>query len=115
MELSTVAEAKTPKEFFEHILPRRFKPDKAVGVDVIIQVDIAGPNGGSWAVTIRNQRLDVKEGTHASPKLLIAIEEKDYLDVVNGKMSGEKAFFSGKLQFKGDLGTALRLKEMGFL
>ncbi|MEM3377403.1 MAG: SCP2 sterol-binding domain-containing protein [Candidatus Bathyarchaeia archaeon] len=110
-----MAEAQTPREFFERILPRRFKPDKAVGVDVTVQVDIAGPNGGSWTVTIKNQKIGVKEGTHASPTLLIAMEEKDYLDVVNGKISGEKAFFSGKLRFKGDLGMALRLKEMGFL
>ncbi|MCW4007934.1 MAG: SCP2 sterol-binding domain-containing protein [Candidatus Bathyarchaeota archaeon] len=110
-----MAEAHTPREFFERILPRRFKPDKAVGVDVTVQVDIAGPNGGSWTVTIKNQKIGVKEGTHASPTLLIAMEEKDYLDVVNGKISGEKAFFSGKLRIKGDLGMALRLKEMGFL
>ncbi|MGB9915162.1 MAG: SCP2 sterol-binding domain-containing protein [Candidatus Bathyarchaeales archaeon] len=110
-----MAEAQTPREFFERILPRRFKPDKAVGADVTVQVDITGPNGGSWTVTIKNQKIGVKEGTHASPTLLIAMEEKDYLDVVNGKISGEKAFFSGKLRFKGDLGMALRLKEMGFL
>jgi putative sterol carrier protein len=110
-----VEEAQTPKEFFEQILPRRFKPDKAAGADVTVQINIEGPNGGSWVVAIKNQKIEVKEGTHASPTLLIAMAEKDYLDVVNGKTSGEKAFFSGKLRFKGDLGLALRLKEMGFL
>jgi hypothetical protein len=47
-----VTEAKTPKEFFEKILPMRFKPEKAAGVDVTVQVNIAGPNGGDWTVTI---------------------------------------------------------------
>ncbi|MEM2999417.1 MAG: hypothetical protein QXX34_02700 [Candidatus Bathyarchaeia archaeon] len=55
-----MAEAQTPREFFERILPRRFKPDKAVGVDVTVQVDIAGPNGGSWTVTIKNQKIGLK-------------------------------------------------------
>jgi putative sterol carrier protein len=41
--------------------------------------------------------------------------EADYIDLINGKMSGEKAFFTGKLRFKGDIGLALKLRETGFL
>jgi putative sterol carrier protein len=37
------------------------------------------------------------------------------MDLINGKMSGEKAFITGKLRFKGNIGLALRLKETGFL
>ncbi len=108
-------EAKTPKEFFEKVLPNRFKPNKAAGVDVTVQINIIGPNGGDWAVTIKNQKLEVKEGTYPSPTLVINIAETDYMDVVNGKMSGEKAFMTGKLKFKGDIALALRLRETGFL
>ena len=108
-------EAKTPREFFDKILPGRFKPDKAAGVEVTVQVSIVGDNGGDWVVAISNQQLEVKEGTHPSPQLLVKMKEKDYLDVVNDKMSGQTAFFSGKLQLKGDIMLALRLKDMGFL
>jgi putative sterol carrier protein len=110
-----VTEAKTPKEFFEEVLPRRFKPDKALGIDVTVQVNITGPNGGDWVVTIKNQKLEAKEGTHPSPTLELDMAETDYMDLVNGKMSGEKAFITGKLRFKGNIGLALRLKETGFL
>jgi putative sterol carrier protein len=41
--------------------------------------------------------------------------ETDYMDLVNGKLSGEKAFMTGKLQFKGNMALALRLREAGFL
>jgi putative sterol carrier protein len=110
-----VTEAKTPEEFFEKVLPRRFKPDKALDIDVTVQINITGPNGGDWVVTIKNQKLDVKEGTHPSPTLELNMAETDYMDLVNGKMSGEKAFITGKLRFKGNIGLALRLKETGFL
>jgi putative sterol carrier protein len=110
-----VTEAKTPKEFFEEILPRRFKPDKALGIDVTVQVNITGPNGGDWVVTIKNQKLEVKEGTHPSPTLELNIAETDYMDLINGKMSGEKAFLTGKLRFKGNIALALKLRETGFL
>jgi putative sterol carrier protein len=43
------------------------------------------------------------------------IEEKAYMDIVNGKLSGEEAFITGKLALKGDLGLALKLKKLGFL
>ncbi len=108
-------EAKTPREFFEQILPERFRPEKAAGIDVIVQVSIIGSNGGDWVVTIKNQQLEVKEGIHPSAKLTVTMKEKDYLDVVNGRISGERAFFGGKLQIKGDFILALRLREAGFL
>ena len=110
-----MTEAETPKEFFEEVLPRRFKPDKALGIDVTVQVNITGPNGGDWVVTIKNQKLEAKEGTHPSPTLELDMAETDYMDLINGKMSGEKAFLTGKLRFKGDIGLALKLKETGFL
>jgi putative sterol carrier protein len=108
-------ETRTPREFFDNILPARFKPEKAVGIDVVAQVSIIGPNGGDWVVIIKDQKLEVKEGVHQSPKLTVTMKEKDYLDVINGKISGERAFFSGKLQVKGDIILALRLKDAGFL
>jgi putative sterol carrier protein len=108
-------EAKTPKEFFEKVLPNKFKPDKAAGINVIVQVKITGPDGGDWIVTIKNQKLEVTEGTHSSPTLALKMATADYVDLVNGKLSGEKAFMTGKLQFKGNITLALKLREAGFL
>lgn len=105
----------TPKDFFENILPKRFNPDKASGIDVVVQVSITGNNGGEWIVTIKDQKLSVDEGQHPSPNLVLKMAEKDYLDLVNGKISAEKAFFSGKIQFKGSLPLALKLRQAGFL
>ena len=105
----------TPKEFFERVLPKRFKPDKAAAIDVIVQVEVTGSNGGNWVVTIKNQEIDIKEGLNPSPNLSLKMKEKDYMELVNGKISAEKAFFSGKVHFKGDIALALKLREAGFL
>ena len=110
-----MTDAKTPKEFFEKVLPSRFKPEKAAGIDVTVQINITGPNGGDWVVTIKNQKLEAKEGTHPSPTLELKMEEEDYMNLMNGKISAEKAFVTGKLKFKGNIGLALRLRESGFL
>jgi putative sterol carrier protein len=108
-------EAKTPKEFFEKVLPNRFNPSKAADVDVTVQINITGPNGGDWIVILKDQKIEAREGTHPSPTITIKMAETDYMNVVNGKMSGEKAFMTGKLQFKGNIALALKLREVGFL
>ena len=108
-----MVEVKTPQDFFEKILPQRFKPEKAKGIDVIVNIEITGNNGGKWIVIIKNQILKINEGLHTSPSLSLKISEKDYLDVINGKLSGEKAFFTSKLKLKGNISQALRLKDAG--
>jgi putative sterol carrier protein len=110
-----VTETETPKEFFEKTLPSRFKPEKAAGVDVTVQVNITGPNAGDWVVTIKDQKLETKRGTHPSPELELKMAETDFMDLINGKMSAEKAFFTGKIKFQGNIGLALKLRETGFL
>ena len=108
-------EATTPKEFFEVVLPKRFKSDKAAGMDAIFQTNVTGANGGNWTVTIKNQQLDVKTGIHPSPNVTVKMDEKDFLNLVNGKISAEKAFFSGKLHLKGNIALALKLRDAGLL
>jgi putative sterol carrier protein len=115
MEDKTLMEAKTPKEFFGKVLPIRFNPSKAAGVDVTVQINITGPNGGDWIVILKDQKIEAREGTHPSPTIIIKMAETDYMNLVNGKMSGEKAFMTGKLQFKGSIAIALKLREAGFL
>ena len=108
-------EAKTPKEFFEKTLPARFKAEKAKDIDVVAQINVSGSEGGCWTVTIRNQQLQVEEGISSSPILTLKMNQDDFMAMVNEKLSAEKAFFTGKVQFKGNIATALKLRDAGFL
>jgi putative sterol carrier protein len=72
-------------------------------------------NGGDWTVTIKDQKIDAREGASPSPTLAIRMSEADFLDLVNGKLSGERAFFTGKIKFQGNIAVALRLRDAGFL
>lgn len=108
-------ETKTAKEFFEKTLKARFRPEKAAGIDVIAQVSVFGVDGGEWTVIIKDQKLQVTEGTHPAPVLTLKISEKDFMDIVNEKLSAEKAFFTGRIQFKGNISMALKMKDAGFL
>lgn len=108
-------EVKTPREFFEKVLPTRFSPEKAKGVEATVQMDITGPNGGNWTITIRDQKMTVKGGVHPSPTMGIRIADSDFVDVVNGKMSGVEALMAGKLEFNGSIGAGMKLLSTGLI
>ena len=108
-------EARTPENFFEDILPKRFKPENAVGINVTVQINIINAKRGNWTVAIKNQKLQTIEGIHPSPDLLLEMKEEDYMNLVNGKISGERAFMTGKIRFKGSIALALKLRQTGFL
>ncbi len=108
-------EVQTPQEFFDKALPARFKPEKAEGVEVVAQVHVSGPEGGDWTVTVKDKKLTVTEGTDPSASLTLKMSYSDFMDMVNDKISAEKAFFTGKIQFKGNIAVALKLRDAGFL
>jgi putative sterol carrier protein len=108
-------ESQSSQEFFEKALPVRFKPEKAKGIDVTVQINLTGSNPSDWVITLKDQKIQAVKGTIAEPTLTLRTSEADFLDLVNGKLSAEKAFFSGKVNFKGNITTALKLKEAGFL
>ena len=110
-----IMETNTPREFFEKTLPTRFKPEKTVGINVTTQLNVTGPEGGNWTVIVKDQKLQVKEGIHVAPTLTLQMNENDFMNMVKGKLSAEKAFFTGKVHFKGDIGVALKLRDAGFL
>jgi putative sterol carrier protein len=108
-------ETKTPKQFLEEILPNKFKPEKAADFDVTAQLNLTGPNGGCWILTLKNQKLKVTEGTHPSPTLTLTVADSDFMDLVNGKLKTTQAFFGGKIHLSGNLILALKLKDAGLL
>ena len=108
-------EVRTPREFFEKVLLEKIDPTEAAGINCVVQMDISGENGSNWNITIKDQEINIKEGVHPSPTITVRIKDTDYVDMVNGKLSGERAFMSGKLRFKGSMATALKLKALGIL
>ena len=108
-------EAKTPKDFFEKILPQKFDPSKTEGVNCVVQMNITGDTGGNWTITLKDQKIEIKEEVHPSPTITVKMKDTDYVKMVNGKMSGERAFMTGKLRFKGNMSAALKLRNLGIL
>ena len=101
----------TVKETFD-LMPSRFKPDKAQGVNAVIQYEITGEGGGNWYATIKEGTCTVTAGTDPNPTLTLTMSGQDWLDMLAGKLSGQMAFMSGKLKLKGDMGLAMKLPSL---
>ena len=108
-------EVRTPREFFVKTMPTRFNPNRAKDVEATVQMTVTGPNGGYWTITIKNQKMTVKEEPHPSPTVVIRISDSDFIDLVNGKLSGIQALMTGKLEFKGSFGAGMKLLETGLI
>jgi putative sterol carrier protein len=106
----------SPKEFMETLLPEKLSdPEKLKGIDVTLQFDIAGEAGGKWVLSIKDQKAEVREGTVDDPKITLKMKDADYVSLVNGDLSGQKAFMSGKLRFLGDMNTGMKLQRLGII
>ena len=93
-------------------MPAAFIPEKAAGLDAIIQFNFTGGEPGAWYAAIKNGKVDVTQGTHASPKMTLTADSADYVKIFTGELDGMQAFMQGKLKLAGDLNLAMKLTQM---
>jgi putative sterol carrier protein len=101
----------TPKSVFEESLPNQLKTkgDDVLKVNAVYQFNISGPEGGSWWVDTTKSGGAVGTGESPNAKCTISMTDKDFIDMVNGKLNGQMAFMTGKLKIKGDMSLAMKL------
>ncbi len=90
---------KTIPELMENI-PHYFVPEKASGVNAVIQFHLTGNQGGEWYVTIQNKECSIKNGITENPRLTFTAEGQDCLDILSGKLDGLRAYMHGKLNLR---------------
>jgi putative sterol carrier protein len=93
-------------------MPGAFIPEKAQGVDAVIQFKFTGEEAGEWNATIKDGKVEVARGTHPSPKMTLAADSSDYVKIFTGELDGMKAFMEGKIKLTGDLSLAMKLMQM---
>ena len=90
-------------------IPKYFVPEKAIGINAVIQFNIKGEQGGDWFVTIQNQACSVVQGSAFNPRVTFSAEAQDCLDILTDKLDGLKAYMTGRLELKGDIKLAMKI------
>jgi putative sterol carrier protein len=93
-------------------MPGAFIPEKAPGLDAVIQFKFTGPEAGDWYAVIKDNKVDVQQGTHAAPKMTLSADSSDYVKIFTGELDGMQAFMQGKIKLAGDLNLAMKLTQM---
>jgi putative sterol carrier protein len=98
----------TVKELiFNH--EKAFMPEKAAGLEAVIQYHLTGEEGGDYIITIADDTCKVEEGVAEDPTMTLTADGRYFGDVLLGKEDGMKGFMQGKLKLAGDLNLAMKL------
>ena len=89
-----------------------FNPAKAKGVSAVVQLNATGEGGGVYHINVADNKCELVEGAAASPTVTIDVAAQDWIDITAGKLDPTRAFMTGKLRIKGDLGLMMRFQNM---
>jgi putative sterol carrier protein len=100
--------SQSAREFFES-LPARANGRRIEGIDSSYVFDIAG--AGTWTVKVDDGKLVVDEGDRGGDCTISASEET-FGRILEGKQNPLTAYMTGKLKVSGDVGAAMKLKDL---
>ena len=89
-----------------------FLPEKAVGVDAVIQYHLTGEESGDYFITIRDGKCTAQEGIAQAARLTFSADGKEFRDILLGKIDGMMAFMQGKVKLTGDLNLAMKYTSL---
>lgn len=94
-----------------NVVPKSFVPEKAEGVDTVVQYKFTGSDTSEWYMIIKNKTLEVQQGLHPSPNMTMTFDADAYLKISKGELDPTMAFMKGKVKVSGDMGVALKMGQ----
>ena len=89
-----------------------FVPEKAAGVEAVIQLKFSGAETSNWYFTIADGKCSCVEGLAPNAKLTVSVDSGDFVKIFTGQMDGMQAFMQGKLRLTGDMNLAMKLLNL---
>jgi len=96
------------QEFFAE-LAANSDASKASGLDASYRFEIDG--AGTWRVDVRNGRVSVEQ-SDAPADCVVKTDDETFLKVIRQEQNPMGAYMAGKIRVEGDMGLALRLRDL---
>lgn len=87
----------TAREFIQN-LPSRVAPEAISGKNASFSFDLSGDDGGQFAVLIKDDKVEVKEGTPIDVDCEVRGNATDFMKVIRGELNPMMALFTGKIK-----------------
>ncbi len=88
-----------------------FIPEKAGGVDTVVQFVFTGSQASEWHLIIKDQTCRSIEGRHPDPAMTMTVDSDDYIKIATGDLDANMAFLRGKVKVAGDMKVALKMGQ----
>jgi putative sterol carrier protein len=93
-------------------LATQFVPEKAKGIDMVIQFIFTGEQAGDYFITVKDQKVTVEKGKAAKATATLSAAGTDYLKIMTGQLDGTMAFMQGKLRSTGDMNALMKMQQI---
>ena len=78
--------------------PRRFRPEKAEGIEQCVHFEIKGTEDFCCTITIKNGVCNIESGWAGTANCTVKTLEKVYIDLETGKANPQMALMMGKIK-----------------
>ena len=98
-----------PARFFDTLGQRTTTLESVLPEGAVVAIHVEGPGGGAWQIdeTMRLGPVD-----DAPKDCTIHCTEKDFMAILSGQLGAKEAFLAGRLRIVGDVGLALKLRDL---
>ncbi len=93
-------------------LRKRFRADRAVGLRVAYQFELAGEGGGGLWACVEDGCLEVCPGHTSSPDVTLRMPAADLFAILAGNANPDLLFMERRIEIEGDLSLALKLRSL---
>lgn len=89
-----------------------FRPEQTRGVDTVFELALAGPGGGRFTIHVDHGecRIHIGDGSRP-PDVVYSMAASTWLEMAEGRATGDEALLLGKLNIMGDPSLARRFNE----
>jgi putative sterol carrier protein len=82
----------------------------AKGLEAVYQFELDGE--GTYHIVFKGENSYAAEGAAEDPNCTLIMTAEDFKQMAEGNLNGTKAFMTGRLKIKGNMGLALKLQDI---
>jgi len=96
-----------------HVYPDYFNAAAAEGIDGVVFLDLDGEKGGQFAITIKDQEIEIEEGVvPEDPTVTIKTTGERWLQINRGDANPMTLMMTGKLKISGSMSMATKFQGL---